>query len=72
MEKSSQIGLICYTIDWYQLSPKSARSLILMIAMASHPIKISAGRMVDLSLLTFGNVLKTSVAYLSFLRALIM
>ncbi|KAL6426529.1 hypothetical protein ACFW04_009154 [Cataglyphis niger] len=72
MEKSSQIGLICYTINWYQLSPKSARSLILMIAMASHPIKISAGRMVDLSILTFGNVLKTSVAYLSFLRALIM
>lgn len=43
-------------INWYQLSPKSARSLILMIAMASRPIKISAGRMADLSLSTFGNV----------------
>ncbi|XP_050457366.1 odorant receptor 4-like [Cataglyphis hispanica] len=72
VEKSSQIGYICYMINWYQLSPKSARSLILIIAMASHPIKISAGRMVDLSLSTFGNVLKTSVAYLSFLRTLVM
>jgi len=54
--QSSQIGYICYMINWYQLSPKSARSLILIIAMASHPIKISAGRMVDLSLSTFGNV----------------
>ncbi|XP_036147232.1 odorant receptor 43a [Monomorium pharaonis] len=72
MEKSSQIGSICYMINWYQLSPKSTRSLILILAMSSHPIKISAGRMVDLSLTTFGNVLKTSVAYLSFLRTLVM
>ncbi|KAF3054495.1 Odorant receptor 091 [Nylanderia fulva] len=72
MEKSSQIGSICYMINWYELSPNSARSLILMIAMASHPIKFSAGGMVDLSLSTFGNVLKTSIAYLSFLRTLVM
>jgi len=43
-------------INWYQLSPKSTRSLILIIAIGSHPIKISAGGMVDLSLLTFGSV----------------
>ncbi|XP_025986686.1 odorant receptor 43a-like isoform X1 [Solenopsis invicta] len=72
MDKSSQIGSICYMINWYQLSPKSARSLVLILAMSSHPIKISAGRMVDLSLMTFGNVLKTSVAYMSFLRTLVM
>ncbi|CAL1689220.1 unnamed protein product [Lasius platythorax] len=72
MEKSSQIGYICYMINWYQLSPKSARSLILIIAMASHPIKISAGRIVDLSLMTFVNVLKTTMAYLSFLRTLVV
>ncbi|XP_039304862.1 odorant receptor 4 isoform X2 [Solenopsis invicta] len=72
IEKSSQIGSMCYMINWYQLSPRSVRSLILIIAMSSHPIKLSAGRMVDLSLTTFGTVLKTSVAYLSFLRTLVM
>ncbi|KAL0117013.1 hypothetical protein PUN28_010110 [Cardiocondyla obscurior] len=72
MEKSTKLGSICYMINWYQLSPKSVRNLILIIAMSSHPIKLSAGRMVDLSLTTFGNVLKTSVAYLSFLRTLVM
>lgn len=56
MLQSSQIGSICYMINWYQLSPKSARSLILILAMSGHPIKITAGRMVDLSLTTFGNV----------------
>ncbi|XP_067214136.1 odorant receptor 4-like [Linepithema humile] len=72
MEKSSQIGSICFLINWYELSPKSARSLILILAMSGHPIKITAGRMADLSLTTFGNVLKTSLAYLSFLRTLVM
>ncbi|XP_032669637.1 odorant receptor 4-like isoform X2 [Odontomachus brunneus] len=71
MEKSGQIGSICFMIDWYQLPAKSVRSLILVIAMSSHPIKISAGKMIDLSLATFGNVLKTSLAYLSFLRTLV-
>ncbi|XP_028046089.1 odorant receptor 13a isoform X3 [Monomorium pharaonis] len=72
IEKSSQIGSVCFMINWYQLSPKSVRSLIMIIAISSNPIKLSAGRMVDLSLTTFGNVLKTSVAYLSFLRTLVM
>ncbi|XP_050457370.1 odorant receptor 4-like [Cataglyphis hispanica] len=72
MEKSSQIRYKCYMINWYQLSSESARNIILIIAMASHPIKISAGRIVDLSLMTFVNVLKTTLAYLSFLRTLVM
>ncbi|XP_036147230.1 odorant receptor 85b isoform X1 [Monomorium pharaonis] len=72
VEKSSQIGTRCFMIRWYQLPAKSIRSLVLVIAMSSHPIKISAGRMIDLSLATFGNVLKTSLAYLSLLRTLVV
>ncbi|CAL1689222.1 unnamed protein product [Lasius platythorax] len=72
MAKSTQIGSTCFMIDWYQLPAKPVRDLVLVIAMSNHPIKISAGRMIDLSLATFGNVLKTSLAYLSFLRTLVM
>ncbi|XP_020295550.1 odorant receptor 4-like [Pseudomyrmex gracilis] len=72
MEKSSQIGSICYMINWYQLSPTLVRNLTLIVAISSYPVKITAGRIVDLSLPTFGIVLKTSVAYLSFLRTLVM
>ncbi|KAF3054493.1 Odorant receptor 142 [Nylanderia fulva] len=72
MAKSTQIGTTCFMIDWYQLPANPVRSLVLVIAMSNHPIKISAGRMIDLSLATFGNVLKTSLAYLSFLRTLVM
>ncbi|XP_071641238.1 uncharacterized protein [Temnothorax longispinosus] len=66
MEKSSQIGSMCYMINWYQLSPRSVRNLILIIAMSSHPIKLSAGRMVDLSLTTFGNVRKTFINFIPY------
>ena len=56
MLQSIEIGSMCYMINWYQLSPRSVRSLILIIAMSSHPIKLTAGRMANLSLTTFGNV----------------
>ncbi|XP_016910431.2 odorant receptor 4-like isoform X5 [Apis cerana] len=72
MEKSSSIGLSCFMIDWYYLPSKTIRGLILMIAISSNPTKISAGGIVDLSLSTFGNVLKTSFAYLNFIRTTIM
>ncbi|XP_061927070.1 odorant receptor 13a-like isoform X6 [Apis cerana] len=69
---SSSIGLSCFMIDWYYLPSKTIRGLILMIAISSNPTKISAGGIVDLSLSTFGNVLKTSFAYLNFIRTTIM
>ncbi|KAL6259085.1 hypothetical protein P5V15_009007 [Pogonomyrmex californicus] len=72
VEKSSQIGTKCFMTTWYKLPTKSIRNLVLVIAMSSHPIKITAGRMIDLSLATFGNVLKTSLAYLSLLRTLVV
>jgi len=43
-------------IDWYKLPAKSVRSLIMIIAMSDQPMKISAGKMIDLSLATFGTV----------------
>ncbi|KAK2583206.1 hypothetical protein KPH14_009226 [Odynerus spinipes] len=70
--KTSEVGARCCKIDWYYLPPKITRGLVLIIAMSNNPVRITAGRMVDLSFLTFGNILKTSLAYLSFLRALVM
>lgn len=43
-------------INWYQIPPKSARYFILIIAMFNHSLKLSADKMVELSLITFGNV----------------
>ncbi|XP_033302284.1 odorant receptor 22c-like isoform X1 [Bombus bifarius] len=56
LEKSTNIGISCYMIDWYRLPVKTVQDLMLIIAMSSSPVKISAGRMFLLSLPTFGNV----------------
>ncbi|XP_026669564.1 odorant receptor 4-like isoform X2 [Ceratina calcarata] len=68
IEKTSSVGQSCFMIDWYNLPSKTIQGLVLIIAMSGSPVKISAGSIVDLSLSTFANILKTSVAYLNFLR----
>jgi len=44
------------TLDWYRIPHKTARGLVLIIAMSSNPIKITAGKFMDLSLNSFGAV----------------
>ncbi|XP_026669568.1 odorant receptor 4-like [Ceratina calcarata] len=72
MEKTSSVGMSCFMINWYNLPSKTIQGLVLVIAMSGSPAKITAGSIVDLSLATFVNVLKTSLAYLSFLRTTII
>ncbi|XP_043517145.1 uncharacterized protein LOC122532440 [Frieseomelitta varia] len=72
IEKSTNVGMSCCTIDWYRLPVKTIQDLILIIAVSNNPVKISAGGIVCLSLSTFGSVLKTSFAYLNFIRNALM
>ncbi|XP_017759734.1 PREDICTED: odorant receptor 13a-like [Eufriesea mexicana] len=72
MKKSTSIGVFCFMIDWFHLPTKTIHDLILIIAISNNPAKITAGKIVDLSLSTFAKVLKTSLAYLSFLRSTVM
>ena len=43
-------------INWYHLSTKHMRSLILIIAMSNYPMKLMAGKMIEMSLATFTGV----------------
>lgn len=52
----SKIGSAVYDIDWYNLPGKKAFSLVLIIAMSHYPLKLTAGKMFDLSIYTFGFV----------------
>ncbi|XP_018310067.1 uncharacterized protein [Mycetomoellerius zeteki] len=69
-EKCKKIGEKSYMIDWHRLSGKKGLDLILMIAVSNTSIKLTAGNLFELSLSTFGDVVKTSVAYLNMLRTL--
>ncbi|XP_076677078.1 odorant receptor 13a-like [Andrena cerasifolii] len=67
-EQCSQIGPSAYNIEWYNLPAKEARNLVLLSAISLYPPKLTAGKMMELSLNTFTIVLKTSVVYLNLLR----
>ncbi|XP_076642120.1 odorant receptor 4-like [Halictus rubicundus] len=72
VEKTGDVGSLCFMIDWYKFPVETMRSLILIIAISNNPAKITAGHIADLNLSTFGGILKTSLAYLSFLRTTMM
>ncbi|XP_078043441.1 odorant receptor 13a-like [Augochlora pura] len=69
-EECLKLGLTAYMINWYRLPGKKALGLILMLAMSNTSAKLTAGKLVNLSLSSFCSVLKSSLAYLSLLRTL--
>ncbi|XP_067214078.1 odorant receptor 4-like isoform X2 [Linepithema humile] len=66
--QGSKVNITCCTTDWYCLPSKEARYLILVIAMASYPTKLTANKVIDLSFSSFGTVVRTAMAYLNLLR----
>ncbi|KYQ53501.1 hypothetical protein ALC60_00027, partial [Trachymyrmex zeteki] len=49
------VGVTAYMTDWY-LHYKTARDLVLIIARLNNVIKITAGKLIHLSVSTFGDV----------------
>ncbi|EZA52124.1 ObirOr5-L23 [Ooceraea biroi] len=69
-EQCKTVGEKAYMTDWYKLPHKTARGLLLIIARSSNVIKITAGKLFQLSIATFGDVIKTSVIYLNLIRTM--
>ncbi|XP_012230139.1 odorant receptor 10-like isoform X2 [Linepithema humile] len=67
-QQCKKIGETAYMIDWYRLPHKTALGLILIISRSSAVIKITAGKLIQLSIATFSDVIKTSLIYLNMLR----
>ncbi|XP_018343942.1 PREDICTED: odorant receptor 4-like [Trachymyrmex septentrionalis] len=67
-DQCQKIGEMAYMTEWYRLHHKIAIDLILIISRSNAVIKITAGKMIQLSIATFGDVMKTSFAYLNILR----
>ncbi|XP_032669684.1 odorant receptor 4-like isoform X2 [Odontomachus brunneus] len=69
-EQCKNVGEKAYMINWYELPHKTALELILIIARSNSVIKITAGKLFQLSIATFGDVIKTSMVYLNMLRTM--
>ncbi|XP_029034428.2 odorant receptor 22c-like [Osmia bicornis bicornis] len=69
-DQCTKIGEIAYMIEWYRLSGNKKLCCVLIIAMSNSTIKLTAGNMIQLSINTFTNVVKTAVAFLNVLRTM--
>ncbi|XP_017759716.1 PREDICTED: odorant receptor 22c-like [Eufriesea mexicana] len=67
-EQCRKIGEMLYMIEWYRLPGNKKLCCILIIAMSNSSIKLTAGNIVELSISTFTDVVKTAVSFLNVLR----
>ncbi|XP_076245375.1 uncharacterized protein LOC143185930, partial [Calliopsis andreniformis] len=65
--KSEGLHLAVCQSDWLSLKSKEAKCLILIISKSSTLLYITAGKLFPLSLVTFCNILKISLSYITFL-----
>ncbi|CAL1687679.1 unnamed protein product [Lasius platythorax] len=56
-------------LEWYKLESRKARNLIILMMRINEPFRITAGKIVPLTMTTFCSLLKTSASYISFLLA---
>ncbi|XP_048266329.1 uncharacterized protein LOC110120240 isoform X2 [Bombus terrestris] len=63
-----KIGEVVYMTNWYYLPGKTILDLIMVIARSNVVVQITAGKLVHMSVYTFGSVVKTGFAYLNLLQ----
>ncbi|XP_011156965.3 odorant receptor 43a [Solenopsis invicta] len=66
-EKCNAVYRAICDLEWYKWESKNARNLILLMIRVRHPFRITAGKIIPLTMATFCSVLKTSTGYISFL-----
>ncbi|XP_003691467.1 uncharacterized protein LOC100869376 isoform X2 [Apis florea] len=71
-EQCKKVGDMVYMTNWYQLPGKDILNLIMIISRSSMEVKITAGKIITMSIYTFGNIVKTVFAYLNMLRQITM
>ncbi|XP_018364266.1 PREDICTED: uncharacterized protein LOC108761973 [Trachymyrmex cornetzi] len=69
-EQCKKVSEISYMIDWHRLPGRKALAILLMIVMSNSSVKLTTGNIIELSMSSFGDVIKTSFAYLNMLRTL--
>ncbi|KAF7410495.1 hypothetical protein HZH68_004876 [Vespula germanica] len=69
--ESTELARAAYECKWYELLPNEARTLLLIIHRSRSPLRLTAGKFCILNHELYSTVLKTSMSYLSVLRATI-
>lgn len=54
--KAKKVETSSYMIDWYELPPKTGLCIGLIISISRCPAKLTAGKILELSMYNFGGV----------------
>ncbi|XP_035741500.1 odorant receptor 13a-like [Vespa mandarinia] len=68
--EGTKMAYAAYDCNWYNLPPKDARCLTIIMCRAQISSRITAGKFCSFNHKLFGNILKTSIGYLSVLYAM--
>ncbi|CAL7936666.1 unnamed protein product [Xylocopa violacea] len=71
INESDIVAETSYRMNWYRLPTWQARYMILIIAMSNHSMTLTAGKVFDVSLAVFSDVMKMSMGYFNLLRKVI-
>ncbi|KAL2731025.1 odorant receptor 83a-like [Vespula squamosa] len=63
-----QVGDVAYACDWHLLPNCTARGFILIILRSNSVVRLTAGKFMQISIITFGDVIKTSAVYFNMLQ----
>ncbi|RZB41742.1 7tm 6 domain containing protein, partial [Asbolus verrucosus] len=66
--RSNNLTKAIYMSQWYEYDVKSRKALIILMESSQKPVIVTAGKILDVSLETFGIVLKRSYSLLALLR----
>ncbi|KAI4497663.1 hypothetical protein M0802_007203 [Mischocyttarus mexicanus] len=67
-EQCFQVGEVAYACDWQLLPVCTARGFILIILRSNSVVRLTAGKFMKLSIITFGDVIKSSAVYFNMLQ----
>ncbi|XP_011156943.3 odorant receptor 43a [Solenopsis invicta] len=67
MEECDGVYRATCDLEWYKLKARKARNIILLMIRLNHPLQITAGKIIPLTMATFCSIIKTSSGYISFL-----
>ncbi|XP_047370270.1 odorant receptor 13a-like [Vespa velutina] len=71
IEESTTLCEEFYHCDWYELSTNDLKSICLCMIRARKPLQLTCGKFCAVSLCTFTDILKSSMAYLSVVRTMV-
>ncbi|XP_032689599.1 odorant receptor 13a-like [Odontomachus brunneus] len=68
ISQAEKVASTSCELEWYRFPDKKVRGIVLVMIVSNLPIKLTAGKIIDLSFKTFANVVKTSMTYFNMLR----